>query len=356
MPWSVYADDPAWVPHLLLERREQFSARNPYFAHARCCFWLAYRGTRPVGRISAQIDELHHARYRDATGFFGLLEAENDAGTFHELLSTAEVWLREQGMLRIRGPFNFSINQECGLLVEGYDTPPMIMMGHSRPYYAAQLEAEGYQGVKDLLAYRLAMHFTSPEIMKSILNKAAGCARVRPLRRSQLHEDLEIIADVFEDAWSANWGFIPFTKDEVRHLGDNLRLLVDDDAVQIAEVDGVPAAMIVALPNLNEVIRDLQGRLFPLGWLKLLWRLKVKYPKTARVVLMGVRKRFQQSPLGAALAFLLIDAVRAHGIRRGVQEVELSWILEDNMPMRNILAMIGGVPYKRYRIYEKVFS
>jgi GNAT superfamily N-acetyltransferase len=189
--------------------------------------------------------------------------------------------------------------------------------------------------------------------MKAVLNKAAGRARVRPLDKSQLNEDLEIIKDIFEDAWSTNWGFIPFTKDEVRHLGYNLRLLVDDDAVQIAEVDGLPAAMIVALPNLNEVIRDLQGRLLPFGWLKLLWRLKVKSPKTARVVLMGVRKRFQRSPLGAALVFLLIDAVRGYGIRRGVQEVELSWILEDNMPMRNILTMVGGVPYKRYRIYEK---
>ena len=355
VPWSVYADDPTWVPHLLVERHEQFSTRNPYFAHARCCFWLAYRGTRPVGRISAQIDELHEERYRDATGFFGFLEAEDEAGTFHQLLSTAEVWLRDQGMLRIRGPFNFSINQECGLLVDGYDTPPMIMMGHSRPYYAARLTAEGYQGVKDLLAYRLSTHFTPPEFMKAVLNKAAGRARVRPLHKSQLNEDLEIIKDIFEDAWSTNWGFIPFTKDEVRHLGYNLRLLVDDDAVQIAEVDGLPAAMIVALPNLNEVIRDLQGRLLPFGWLKLLWRLKVKSPKTARVVLMGVRKRFQRSPLGAALVFLLIDAVRGYGIRRGVQEVELSWILEDNMPMRNILTMVGGVPYKRYRIYEKAF-
>jgi GNAT superfamily N-acetyltransferase len=191
--------------------------------------------------------------------------------------------------------------------------------------------------------------------MKAVLNKAAGYAQVRPLRRSRLNEDLEIIKDIFEDAWSTNWGFIPFTEDEVRHLGSIFRLLVDDDAVQIAEVDGVPAAMIVALPNLNEVIRDLRGRLLPLGWLKLLWRLKVKFPKTARVVLMGVRKRFQGSPLGAALGFLLIDALRAYGIRRGVQEVELSWILEDNMPMRNMLTMVGAVPYKRYRIYEKAF-
>jgi GNAT superfamily N-acetyltransferase len=356
VPWSVYADDPSWVPHLLLERREQFSPRNPYFAHARHSLWVAYRGTRPVGRISAQIDELHQERYRDGTGFFGFLEAENVAGTFHELLSTAEVWLRDRGMLRIRGPFNFSINQECGLLVDGYDTPPMVMMGHSRPYYAARVTAEGYQGVKDLLAYRLSTHFSPPEFMKAVLNKAARYARVRPLRRSRFSEDLETIKDIFEDAWSTNWGFIQFTEGEIRHLGSNLRLLVDDEAVQIAEVEGVPAAMIVALPNLNEAIRDLHGRLLPFGWLKLLWRLKVKSPKTARVALMGVRKRFQGTALGAALAFLLIDALRNYGIRRGVQDVELSWILEDNMPMRNILTMVGGVPYKRYRIYEKAFT
>jgi GNAT superfamily N-acetyltransferase len=191
--------------------------------------------------------------------------------------------------------------------------------------------------------------------MKTVLARADGSARIRPLRRSRFNEELEIIRDIFEDAWSTNWGFIPFTEDEVRHLGQNLRLLIDDDAVQIAEVDGVPAAMIVALPNLNEAIRDLQGRLLPFGWLKLLWRLKVRSPTTARVVLMGVRKRFQRSPLGAALGFLLIDALRSYGIRRGIQEVELSWILEDNMPMRNMLTMVGGVPYKRYRIYEKAF-
>jgi GNAT superfamily N-acetyltransferase len=353
VPWSIYGDDPAWIPPLLLERREQFSRRHPYFAHARCCFWLAYRGMRPVGRISAQIDALHEAQHRDATGFFGLLEAEDEAETFHALLSTAEIWLRDQGMVRIRGPFNLSINQECGLLVEGYDTPPMIMMGHARPYYAGRLAAEGYQGVKDLLAYHVVTHFTPPDLMRAVLSRAAGAVRIRPMRRSRLGEEINILQEIYEDAWSANWGFIPFTKEEFRHLGHSLRLLVEDEYVQIAEVDGVPVAMIVAFPNVNEAISDLNGRLCPFGWLKLLWRLKVKHPKTARVALMGVRKRFQGTALGTALAFTLIDAVRCHGIRRGVQAVELSWVLEDNMPMRNMLAMIGGVPYKRYRIYER---
>ena len=356
LPWSLYADDPAWVPPLMVERHQHLSPSNPYFAHARCRFWLAYRDAAPVGRISAQIDELHVARYGDATGFFGMLEAEDDADVFSALLSTAETWLRSEGMGRIRGPFNLSINHECGLLVEGFQTPPMIMMGHALPYYAKRLIAQGYDGIKDLLAYRIPADFTPPSVMREILARAAGRVTVRPLRKARLREELKILRDIFEDAWSNNWGFLPFTEAEFAHLGDNLRLFVDEDFVQIAEVEGTPAAMLVVFPNLNEAVRDLNGRLLPFGWLKLLWRLKVAFPKTARIPLMGVRKRYQGTLLGAALAFLVIDAVRAPGARRGVREVDLSWILEDNVGMRNMLEAIGGLLYKRYRIYEKELS
>lgn len=203
------------------------------------------------------------------------------------------------------------------------------------------------------MAYRLATDFTPPEFMGAVLAKDSGIARIRPLRRSRWKEDLQILRDIFEDAWSTNWGFIPFTEEELQHLGNNLRQWVEDDFVQIAEVDRVPAAMIVVFPNLNEAIRDLDGRLLPFGWLKLLWCLKVAFPQTARVPLMGVRKRYQGSAIGTALAFLLIERVRSHGLKRGVREVELSWILEDNMPMRKILAALGSIPYKRYRIYER---
>ncbi len=353
LPWSVYAVDPAWIPPLLIERREHLSPRNPYFAHARCRLWLAYRGSRAVGRISAQVDALHEARYRDATGFFGMLEAEDDGETFRALLEAAEAWLRAQGMSRIVGPFNFSINQECGMLVEGFQTPPMIMMGHARPYYAPRVVAEGFRPIKDLLAYRVPADFKTPRVMELALAKAAHCAHIRPLRRSSFDRDLATLKDIFEDAWAQNWGFVPFTDEEFRHVGQSLRLLVDEEFVQIAEVDGEPVAMIVVFPNVNEALRGLDGRLFPFGWLKLLWRLKVRGPTTARVPLMGVRKRFQGEAIGTALAFMLIDAVRRHGVRRGVREVELSWILEDNLPMRNMLAAIGGEPYKRYRLYEK---
>ena len=353
LPWPIYADDPAWVPPLLIERSEHLSKRNPFFEHAECGFWLAYRGERPVGRISAQVDQLHLQRYQDSTGFFGLLEAEDDPETFLILLETAERWLSDQGMRRILGPFNLSINQECGLLVEGFDTPPMVMMGHARPYYGARVEENGYKQEKDLLAYSIDVDFELTKAMRAVIKRAARRVSIRSLRRERFSEELEILQDIFEDAWSENWGFVPFTKAEFKHLGQNLKHLVHDEYVQIAEVDGSPDAMIVGVPNVNEVIKDLNGRLLPFGWLKLLWRLKVSRPQTARVPLMGVRKRHHNSLLGAALAVMVVERVRRLGVKHGAKKVELSWILEDNTGMRNILESMGGIVYKRYRIFGK---
>jgi len=353
LPWSIYADDPAWIPPLLLERSEHLSKRNPFFEHAECRFWLAYRGERPVGRISAQVDQLHLQRYGDSTGFFGLLEAEDDPETFQILMETAERWLSDQGMSRILGPFNLSINQECGLLVEGFDSPPMVMMGHARPYYGSRLEENGYRKEKDLLAYCIDIDFELTRAMRAVIKRAAKRVSIRSLRKEPFSEELEILQDIFEDAWSENWGFVPFTKAEFKHLGQNLKHLVHDEYVQIAEVDGSPDAMIIGVPNVNEVIKDLNGKLLPFGWLKLLWRLKVSRPKTARVPLMGVRKRHHNSLLGAALAVMVVERVRRLGAKHGAKKVELSWILEDNTGLRKILESIGGVVYKRYRIFGK---
>ena len=342
-----------WVPPLLIERAQHLSTRNPYFAHAQYCSWLAYRGSRPVGRISAQVDELHIQRYNDATGFFGMIEAEDDAETFRALTDTAEQWLRGKGMRRILGPLNLSLNQEGGLLVEGFDTPPSIMMGHARRYYGPRIEEQGYRKEKDLLAYLVTTKFEWPPKVLKILTKATQGVHLRPLRMPRFDEDLETLQRIFEDAWSQNWGFIPFTRAEFQHMGQDIKHLVDEELVQIAELNGNPAGMIVVLPNINEAIRDLNGRLFPFGWMKLLWRLKVKHPGSARVPLMGVCRRYQESLLGPAIAFMLIDAVRAPAAKRGIREVEMSWILEDNMGMRNIIESIGGKVYKRYRIYGK---
>jgi len=353
LPWSIYGDDPAWVPPLLLERSEHLSKRNPFFEHGKCRFWLAYRGHRPVGRISAQVDQLHLQRYEDSTGFFGLLEAEDDPETFQVLMDTAEKWLSNLGMRRILGPFNLSINQECGLLVEGFDSPPMVMMGHARPYYGSRVEDNGYRKEKDLLAYSIDIDFELTKAMRAVVKRAARRVSIRSLRRERFSEELEILQDIFEDAWSENWGFVPFTRAEFKHLGQNLKYLVHDEYVQIAEVDGSPDAMIIGVPNVNEVIKDLNGKLLPFGWLKLLWRLKVARPKTARVPLMGVRKRHHNSLLGAALAVMVVERVRRLGAKYGAKKVELSWILEDNTGMRNILESIGGFVYKRYRIFGK---
>ncbi len=352
-PAGVYRGDPAWVPPLILERLHFFSPKNPYFEHARWQCWLAYRGAVPVGRISAQIDELHLSRYKTQTGFFGLLEAEDSGEVFHALFQTAESWLRAKGMTTVQGPFNLSINQECGLLIKGYEDPPMVMMGHARPYYAQQVEASGYQKTQDMLAYCLGINFPLPSGVERFLSKAKDSVRIRPLRRKHLQEELKIIKEIYEEAWAENWGFLPFTDAEFAELGQQMKLLVEDDFVQIAEIDGIPSAMLVAFPNLHEVIHDLDGRLWPWGLFKILWRLKVAYPKTGRVALMGVRRRFQSSPMGAVMAYGMIQAVRQAGLRKKIERVELSWILEDNKPMRHILESLGAESYKTYRLYEK---
>jgi hypothetical protein len=353
LPWSLYVDDPMWVPPLMLERRMHLSPKNPYFKHAEFCSWVAYRDSKPVGRISAQIDRLHIERYQDATGFFGMLEAENDNQLFRTLLSTAETWLRSQGMQRILGPFNLSINQEVGLLVDGFDTPPSMMMGHAWPYYGNQIGENGYHKAKDLLAYIVNSNVEMTRAAKSILARSKKRIHIRKLNMSKFSDELQIIRDIFNDAWSQNWKFVPFTNEEFEHLGKDLKMLADEELVKIAEVDGKPAAFIVVLPNLNEVIRDLNGKLLPFGWLKLLWRLKVKYPQSARIPLMGVRRRFHDSLMGAALAFGVISSTQQRALDRGIKEVELSWILEDNKGMRAIIESAGGRIYKTYRVYSK---
>ena len=282
-----------------------------------------------------------------------MLEAEDEPGVFAALFGAAQDWLREQGMERVRGPFNLHINEEVGLLVDGFSTPPFVLMGHARPYYGPRVEAQGYRGVKDLLAYHIHPDFDAPRVMTRLAERASATVTVRPLRRKQLAADAAIMRDVFNDAWQNNWGFVPLAEAEWVETVSTLAKLMPDEYIQIAEHEGEPVAFIVALPNLNEATRDLGGRLLPLGWLKLLWRLKVRHPGSARIPLMGVRQSYQHSRLGPTLAFMVIDAVRKQLHARGVTRVEMGWILEDNDGMRNIIETIGGQAYKRYRIFEK---
>ena len=353
LPRALYADDPCWVPPLIAERKWHLSPKNPYFKHAEFQAWIAFRGERMVGRISAQVDQLHLERYQDATGFFGLLEAEDNAETFQALFNVAEEWLRQKGMQRIRGPFSLSINDECGLLVDGFDSPPPIMLGHAHPYYGLRVEERGYVKEQDLLAYRVDPAVAPPRHLEALSKRAAGQVVVRSMRRDCFNEDLQIIKDIFEDAWSENWGFVPFTSDEFAELGKNLKLLVHTESVRIAEVDGSPAAMMVMFPNINEAIKDLDGRLLPFGWLKLLWRMKIAGVKSTRVPLMGVRRRYQGSRLGATLALMVISPLHERAREKGIREVDMSWVLEENQGMRKIIDSVNGDLYKRYRIYQK---
>ena len=353
LPHRIYASDPAWIAPLGLMKREQVSPKNHFFEHARWRAWIAYRKGEPVGRISAQIDELHLQQHNDAAGYFGMLEADEDPAIIAALFGTAEDWLRSEGMRQVRGPFNLHVNDEVGLLVDGFSTPPYVLMGHALPWYGPAIEAQGYEGAKDLLAYHVRPDFEAPRVMERLASRVSDRVVVRSVRRKELLADAAIMLEIFNDAWQDNWGFVPLADAEWAETVTTLTKLMPDDYIQIAEYDGEPVAFIVALPNLNEAARDLNGRLLPFGWFKLLWRLKVRHPRTARVPLMGVRRRYQHSRLGPTLAFMVIDAVRKALHARGVTDVEMGWILEDNDGMRNIIETIGGEAYKRYRVYQK---
>jgi len=353
IPWRVYADDPMWVPPLRLERRLHFSRFNPFFKHAEWQAWIAYQNNQPVGRISAQIDQLHRQRYGADTGHFGFLESVDNTEVFAALTHTAETWLAERNTKYVSGPFNFSINQECGVLVDGFDTPPMVMMPHSPKWYGRLLKEQGYQPLKDLLAYWLNLDFKVPQIMNILMQRFSSRIHLRTIRRNIFKEEMEVLRSIYNDAWSDNWGFIPFTEAEFSELGSTFRILLRDEYMQIAEVDGFPVAFMVSLPNLNDIFAKLDGSLFPFGWIRMIKFLKYGEVKTLRVPLMGVRKQFQNTPLGITLAFMVIDAPRHFAVSKGLRNADLSWILEDNKPMRTMLDSLGSKEYKRYRIYGK---
>ncbi len=353
VPWSIYGDDPAWVPPLILERLQALSPGEPVFEHLDWQAWIACRDGIPVGRISAQVDALHLERHGDGRGFFGMIEGSDDAEVFHALTSTAEAWLRKRGLTGVVGPLNLNINQELGLLYEGYETPPAFLMGHARPYYHRHLEAAGYGPCQELLAYRMQPGYAEPGAIRRLRRRLGQRLVIRCLNRADKAAELEVMRQIFNDGWSGNWGFVPFTAAEFKAIGNMLLFVVPRDFICIAELDGEPAGFIVALPNINEAIRDLNGRLFPTGWAKLLWRLKVRFPSSVRVPLMGVRKDLQDTALGPGIAVTLIHSLDGPAQRRGVVSAELSWILKDNSGMRSIVERLGGTSIKRYRLYQK---
>jgi len=358
LPYALYKDDPNWVAPLLLERRFHFDkTHNPFFQHAKAAFWLAYRDGVPVGRITAQIDALHLARYNDATGHFGFIEGIDDPLVFEALLGAAESWLRSEGMRRCVGPVSFSMWDEPGLLVEGFDRPPCVLMGHALPYYQNHIVAQGYTKTQDLLAYDHDMGPPLQQTMERIVARGQEKHhfKYRTIRmdRKSFKSEVVLLLNILNDAWSDNWGFVEVTDAEVDEMVMMFKMVLRPDSVVIAEYQGEAAGFALTLPDINEAIRDLDGRLFPFGFVKLLWRLKVSGVPSLRMPLMGVRRKWQNSQIGAVLALSIIRQMRLSHIARGIVRGELSWILDSNERMKHMITLIGGTIYKRYRIYEK---
>lgn len=353
LPETLYRADPAYVIPLRAERRMQLGPRNPYFRHAHWQRFLAWDGDRPVGRISAQVDVLYASTHGVRAGHFGLLDTRDDPAVAAALLDAAARWLRDQGCAFMRGPFNLSINEECGLLVHGFDTPPAVMMGHGPRWLPAHVEAAGLVPVKELIAYRVDLDYAEPAASRRLLADLGARLTDRPFERKNWRAELDTLRTLFNAAWADNWDFVPFTPAEFAALGPLVRFVVPPGQVRIASLDGTPVGMIAALPNLNEFTADLRGRLAPTGWLRLAWRLRRRVPTGARVALMGIAPALQKTALGAAVAFLMIRNTRAALVENGYRWVEMSWILEDNKGMRRIIEALGSDPYKRYRIYER---
>jgi hypothetical protein len=354
--WEVYRDDPAWIPPLKDEVHGLLNPKkNPWFEHARAQLWLAERGGRIVSRISAQVDDLVLEHMGQGTGQWGMFEAL-DAEAAAALIQTAEDWLREQRMTRSLGPFSLSIWDEPGLEIEGFEEPPTVMMGHHRPDYEKWVEAAGYGKSKDLLTYEVDItNWSDPTISRLIaMGEKNGRIRIRMVDKSRFDEEARVILGLLNDAWSDNWGFVPLTESEIAYAGKKLKPIIYKELVRIAEYDGEPVAFMITIPDMNALIKDLNGELFPINWAKLLWRLRRPRTERARVPLMGVARKFHGSRLASQLAFMLIeftrrDAVGTYGIKTG----EFGWILEDNKGMLSIAELPGARINHRFRIYEK---
>ena len=353
LPWQLYKDHPAWVPNLLMLQREVIDPRkNPFFEHGEAQLLLALRDGQPVGRISAAIDRDHNDQHDEKTGFFGFFETQNDPEVAAELLTAAEAWLRQRGMQASRGPMSFSINEEAGLQVEGFDQPAVIAMPQALPYYASLIESQGYAKTMDLLAYRWNVQPSPERVMEAVeRTRAVPGLTVRRIRMNKLRQEVDILLDIYNDTWSDNWGYVRVTRAEAAKMVADLRLIADKRVVLIAEMEGEPAGMVVGLPNLYEAIRDFNGFIDPWKAAKLVWRLKLRGTKSGRILLFGVKKKFRTRQLHG-LPFLLLQEI--YEAARGRYDwCEESWVLENNARLNAIMPYWGAYVYKRYRIYQK---
>jgi GNAT superfamily N-acetyltransferase len=355
LPWRIYEHDPNWVPPLLGELKKVLDrTKHPFHQHADAAYFIARRNGEVVGRITASINHLYNEFHDTKIGNFGFFECVDDIEVARALLKTAYDWSAERGMTAVQGPLNFSTNDEFsspGILIDGFDTPPTIMMSHNPPYYGRLLEESGYAKVKDLLSYWADGDEIPQRLVKAVARggKAQG-VKLRTLNMKDLDREIQRIKEIYNSAWERNWGFVPMTEAEFDYMAASIKPVVEPRLVIIAEVNDEPVGFALQLRDLNQAFKHMNGRLFPFGWAKFLWY-KRNIPST-RVVTLGVKPEHRQKGIDALLIIQLHIEAGKLGCPRG----ECSWILEDNLPMRRGIERIGGHVYKTYRVYEKQIS
>ena len=348
-PWDIYKNDRYWVPPLIKDQYSKFSPSNPFLSHAEMVLFLAKKNGQVVGRIAGIIDRHYVEFQRENLGFFGFFESIRDPEVADLLLSKVRDWLRERGMEKMAGPMNPSTNDECGLLIEGFDSSPVLMMTYNPPYYASLLEGWGLRKAMDLFAYFLSESTFCRERMVRIterIMKREPRLHLRPINLRRFDAELTIVKEIYNDAWSKNWGFVPLTDQEIDFMAKALKPLVVADLILFAYLGEEPIGFAVGLPDYNEVLKHLNGKLGPLGLLKFLYYSRKIH--TVRVMLLGIRRAFQKKGIET---LLYVEALK-RGPARGYWQSECSWILENNLPMRQGLEAMGGKRYKTYRIYE----
>lgn len=347
-PYSLYAKDPLYVPTLKREVREQLTENNPFFQHAEAKYFVAEDGGKTIGRIASIINNRHREFHHEEAGFFGFFESINNPDVSGKLLDAAARDLKMKGMKMMRGPMSFSTNEECGFLIEGFDTPPMLMTPYNPLYYSGLMEDYGMQKIKDLYAYIYDVQETPPEKVARVaaIAERRGIS-VRPIVKKKFNEEMLVFKEIYNSAWEKNWGFIPLTDDELYNLGERLKQIAVPELTLIAEDQGKPVGFLGLVPDFNSVLRHMHGRLTPLSLIKALY-----YSRKItglRLLLLGIKHQYRNKGVDA---LLIREAFK--GIKKGgYKSVEFSWVLEENIPIQRIIEMAEGRLYKKYRIYEK---
>jgi GNAT superfamily N-acetyltransferase len=350
-PWKVYGDTPNWVPPLLSEMQFVLGGKNPFFHHAEAAYFLAMKNDAIVGRIGALIDRNHINVHNEQAGFFGFFECLPDPEAAQKLYSAAENWLKQRDIKIMRGPMNPSANDECGFLLDGFGSPPMIMMPYTPAHYLDYAERAGLVKAKDLYAYISVIREVSAgdrlRKMEAVVKRRLPGLVVRPANMKHFNRELEAIKDIYNSAWSHNWGFVPMTNEEIDSLAKRLKPLIVPELLIIAEIDGDPAGFFMAVPDYNQVLSRINGRLGPFEIMKFLWY--SRKITDIRVLTMGVKEKYRKKGIEG---LLYLESFRA-AMSRGYERAEMSWVLEDNDLMKKGCEVMGGKLYKKYRIYEK---